>query len=290
MDYQTALRQYEGEQPVRILFENGAGAAPGAPVPVFEASFPKWPPPDTQPERWYFGPNHTLPFEKPNATAGDDRYRYDPGARPATDLSGNAVEDTWKALPPYDWQPLANGKAVAYVSDALPNDTVMIGSGSVDLWIEANAPDVDLQVTLTEVRADGKETYVQSGWLRASHRKLDKKDSTELRPRHTHSEPDAQPLPRDRFAPVRVELFALGHVFRVGSRIRISVEAPGGDRPRWKFDAIKPGHPVTVRVARSADRPSSIVLPVVPGIIVPTPPPPCPALRGQPCREYVPLS
>lgn len=27
-------------------------------------------------------------------------------------------------------------------------------------------------MTLSEVRPDGKETYVQSGWLRASHRKL----------------------------------------------------------------------------------------------------------------------
>ncbi|MFM9053726.1 MAG: CocE/NonD family hydrolase C-terminal non-catalytic domain-containing protein, partial [Solirubrobacterales bacterium] len=32
-----------------------------------------------------------------------------------------------------------------------------------------------LQVTITEVRPDGKETLVQSGWLRASHRKLDPK-------------------------------------------------------------------------------------------------------------------
>ena len=30
------------------------------------------------------------------------------------------------------------------------------------------------------------------------------------------------------------------HVFRAGSRIRISVEAPGGDRPEWKFDAALP--------------------------------------------------
>ena len=33
--------------------------------------------------------------------------------------------------------------------------------------------DTDLQVTLTEIRPDGKETYVQSGWLRASMRALD---------------------------------------------------------------------------------------------------------------------
>ena len=32
---------------------------------------------------------------------------------------------------------------------------------------------------------------------------------------------------------------------------------------------------------------SSVVLPVIPDIDVPTEIPPCEALRGQPCRDYV---
>jgi hypothetical protein len=32
--------------------------------------------------------------------------------------------------------------------------------------------------------------------------------------------------------------------------------------------------------------PSSLVLPVVPGVSVPTPQPPCPSLRNEPCRGY----
>lgn len=39
----------------------------------------------------------------------------------------------------------------------------------------------------------------------------------------------------------------------------------------------------------SAKQPSSLVLPVVPGIDIPTAQPACPSLRNQPCREYVPL-
>ena len=37
-----------------------------------------------------------------------------------------------------------------------------------------------------------------------------------------------------------------------------------------------------------AAHPSRIVLPVIPGVKVTTPLPACPALRGQPCREYQP--
>ena len=43
----------------------------------------------------------------------------------------------------------------------------------VDLWVKSTEANTDLQVSLTEVRPDGQEMYVQDGWLRASNRKLD---------------------------------------------------------------------------------------------------------------------
>ena len=48
------------------------------------------------------------------------------------------------------------------------------------------------------------------------------------------------------------------------------------------------GDGVTHAVSHSATHPSSLLLPVIPDIDVPTPLPPCPSLRSQPCREYVP--
>jgi hypothetical protein len=141
-------------------------------------------------------------------------------------------------------------------------------------------------VTISEVRPDGKETYVQNGWLRASHRKLDPNRATALHPVHTDLRTDAAPLPADQFTPVRVELFPFAHAFRAGSRLRVTIEAPGGDRPFWGFDTL--GGTPTNSIGRSAGLPSSIVLPVLAGVDVPTPLPACPGLRGQPCRTYVP--
>ncbi len=37
---------------------------------------------------------------------------------------------------------------------------------------------------------------------------------------------------------MRVGIFGVAHTFRAGSRIRISLEAPGGDRTRWAFDTF----------------------------------------------------
>jgi len=41
-----------------------------------------------------------------------------------------------------------------------------------------------------------------------------------------------------------------------------------------------------VSIALSSSMPSSLVLPVVPGLSVPTALPACPSLRNEPCRPY----
>jgi predicted acyl esterase len=163
---------------------------------------------------------------------------------------------------------------------------VALGPASVDLWLRSSAPDTDLEVTITEVRPDGKETYVQSGWLRASARKLDPATASALEPRPTYTRADASPLPAGRFSLARVEVFPFGHVFRAGSRIRLAVQAPGGNRPRWEFASLPARGRVVNQIARSGVHPSRVVLPVVPGIAVRTGLPECGALRGQPCRDY----
>ncbi|MET1002648.1 MAG: CocE/NonD family hydrolase C-terminal non-catalytic domain-containing protein, partial [Acidimicrobiia bacterium] len=153
--------------------------------------------------------------------------------------------------------------------------------GSIDLWVQADTDDVDLEVTLSEVRPDGNEVYVQSGWLRASQRALHE-DATELRPLHTHTEADAQPLASGEWNEARVELFPFAHPFRAGSRIRVTVDAPGGSRPRWTFATLEDSS--NVEVGWGGDHASRVVLPVVSGVDVPAGLPPCPSLRGQPCR------
>jgi predicted acyl esterase len=192
-------------------------------------------------------------------------------------------------IPAYDWRPLVAGTALGYATAPLVSDLVMVGPGSVDLWLRSSADDTDLQVTLSEIRPDGLETYVQSGWLRASHRKLDKKTTSKLEPRPTHLEQDAAPMP-DGFTKVRIGIFAAAHVFRAGSRIRITIEAPGGDRTRWAFDTPATGGTVANDVSRTVKQASRLVLSAIPGVEAPPGLPPCPGLRGQPCRTYEPAS
>jgi predicted acyl esterase len=156
----------------------------------------------------------------------------------------------------------------------------------VDAWIRSSRPNVDLQVTVTEVRPDGKETFVQGGWLRANERKLDRRKSRPLEPVLSLRAKDVRRLPRKRFVKVTIPLYYQGHAYRAGSRIRVIISAPNGDQPIWAFGEARPKGRAKVAIAHSKRRPSRLFLPVVPGVSVPTGLPPCPGLRGEPCRDY----
>jgi hypothetical protein len=174
---------------------------------------------------------------------------------------------------------------VIFESAPLASTQLMLGTGSVDLWINANVDDGDLEVNLTEVRPDGQEMYVQSGWLRASYRGLGP-DSTELWASPTYEEKDWKLLTPGEWTAVRVSFAGFGHAFRAGSRIRVSVDTPGDSRASWRFSLKKFGGDVLYIVGHDASHPSSVALPLLDGATVPTGYPPCPSLRGQQCRAY----
>ena len=167
---------------------------------------------------------------------------------------------------------------------------MIAGPSSLDVYLKSSRPDTDLQVTLSEVRPDGNETYVQSGWLRASHRKLNAALSTTLDSFPTHLKSDAQRLPAGKFALVRVPIFPVAHAFRAGSKIRVTITATGGERPSWAFATVDKGNARNT-VSLGGARASSLVLPVVAGANAKGTPLPGPtSLRGEPNRRYAPAS
>ncbi|MGZ4175270.1 MAG: CocE/NonD family hydrolase [Solirubrobacteraceae bacterium] len=287
--YAAALAAFQALKPVRILFDNGAGSTtPGAPYPAFEQSFSRFPLPRTQARSWYLGTRGAL-NPRPAPTARADAFTWKPGARPATSFSGDdggGPGGLWRTTPAYHWEPSPAGTAASYVTAPLAANTVVIGGGAVQLWIKASAPSVDLQATISEVRQDGKETFVQDGWVRASERKLDAAQSTLLEPVLSLRRADVAPLPAGRYTEVTVPLYYEGHAYRKGSRVRVTISAPGGDQPVWAFSELRPRGTAKVFVAHSAKLASRLVLPVVGGVSVPMGLPPCPGLRGEPCHVY----
>jgi predicted acyl esterase len=288
--YDAALSLFQSQPSIRVLFDNGGGAAPGVPYPGFERFFNRFPIPKTRPLSLFFRPNGLMSRKpaKKGAKGGSTGFTWDKAARPPTDFAGTDTGggDLWTASPSFDWRQPPAGTAASFVTPPLGRDTAIIGAGAVHAWVRASAPDVDLQVTVSEVRPDGKETYVQSGYLRASMRKLDPRKSTLLEPVLSLRREDVAKLPKGRFSKLIVPLYYQGHMYRAGSRIRVTISAPVGDQPVWAFAETVPPQNARVAVALSHKRPSRLILPQVPGISAPTPLPPCPGLRGEPCRAF----
>lgn len=221
----------------------------------------------------------------PVAVGAASSFKLDPDAGHRGIMAPGG--DVWDPLPAYDWRQPAAGYDVIMESAPIDQDLVMVGTASVDLWLRSPVDDADLEANLMEVRPDGQERFIQSGWLRASLRKLDK-SATELWPEHTYREEDLAPLVPGEWALARVGIAAFSHVLRKGSKIRVTVDTPGDSRASWQFGLKTFPSEVRYDIGHSAEHPSSLVLPVLDGVKVETPLPACPSLRAQQCRSYVP--
>jgi hypothetical protein len=289
-DYEAALAAYEDEDPVRVVFGSGHGGNEvGEPGGVFETTFEAWPPPDAEETSFYLGAGGTLQGD--GDEAGDeavDRFAFDPEAGDTTLL---AEYDTLSPGQAWRWTRFPAARSVSYITEPLEEDLVVAGQGYVDLWVGVDAPDADVQVTLSEVRADGIEYLVQNGWLRLGHRAIDESRSGGLEVVHSFTESDYAPLPEDELVQARIEIPATGHAFVAGSRLNLTVSSPGRNHVTWTFDppeGVDAG--TTYQVGHGGGTPSALVLPVVDVDYDPDPatPAPCPGLRGQACRRYQP--
>ncbi|MGH2792814.1 MAG: CocE/NonD family hydrolase [Actinomycetota bacterium] len=270
---------FEASQPhVQIWMESAIQRDGDVNVPSWSIDLPGLPAPT--PLSFYLRAGGMLSGSAPAGPEEGDSYLYplpspdvlEPGLVLGGRTSGQL---TWKV-------PVPPGGAVAYTTDALASDLVLAGPASLDLWMTTTGADTDLQVTVTEVRPDGQETYVQRGWLRASHRTLDAGRSTALRPYHTHARSDAAELTPGEPTFMRLEVFPFAHAFRAGSKLRLWLEAPTGHTGFWAFALVFP--PGVNTVLHDAEHPSRLVVGVLEGEVAEAPMPPCDSLRNQPCR------
>jgi predicted acyl esterase len=279
----TAARQdFAAQTPlVRVLFDNGAGAAgPGAIQSTYSADFSSWPPVGTE-QTYYLGRNGALQGAAP-ASKKSTTFTLDPTGRPMTSLpsSGNA----WAADPPWDWTLVPSADGIAFQTAPFTSATTIAGPATLDLWVRSSAPVEDFQATITEVRPTAStEEYVTSGFLRSSNQK-DRPDSSTLYTDPTYLPGDAENLSPTGYELVKIPIDPIVHTFRPGTELRVVISAPGGDRPIWEFDTLDNGQSATVGLGGVVA--SALAVNQVSGVEATPTLPACGSLRGEPCRAY----
>lgn len=148
--------------------------------------------------------------------------------------------------------------------------TEVTGSMNLRLWLSVeDANDADLFVGVQKYDADGvvvpllgndvEEGQVANGWLRASHRALDRARSTPTRPFHPHTE--EVPVPDGDVVEVQIEIHPSSTAFEVGERMDVVI---GGadleESGQLHFGAIADS---IVDVHTGPEHPSQLVFTVV---------------------------
>jgi predicted acyl esterase len=133
------------------------------------------------------------------------------------------------------------GDGVTFLTQPLEDETEITGPIAAKLWVSSSTQDADLFVVVRAFAPDLKEvtfqgaldahTPIAQGWLRCSHRKLDRTLTLPYRPYHTHDE--EQKLTPGQVYEVDVEIWPTCIVLPKGYRLALSVRGidyvyPGG--------------------------------------------------------------
>ena len=297
--YSAALAAFKKLPQVRVLFDNGAGTVAdwrrrprATPTPGFEQDFSSLPVAGTTARTWYFGGRdaqrhhrrrqgvNAYTSERARASAhrlrNEHRYGRAVGQRVAVEVEVEAEPDGHRGV-------LRLGAA----EDQHHRHRRRSGSPLGALVDARRRP-----AGHDQRGAPGRERDVRPERLDARERA----QARDRREQHLQAEehaaradPDVHggrrsPMPTAQFVKVVIPLYYEGHAYRAGTRIRVTIAAPNGTQPIWSFSQTEPKGTAKVSIAFSPTMPSSLILPVVPGVTVPTPLPavPEPAQRAVP--------
>jgi hypothetical protein len=189
----------------------------------------------------------------------------------------------------------ALGDGLTFLTPPMQAETEITGPVAAKLWISSDTADADLFLILRAFTPDMRElvyqgsndphTPVALGWLRASHRKLDKAKTLPHRPYHSHDE--VQPLTPGEVTELDIEIWPTSIVLPEGYRLGLSVRGrdyvwPGYEEGQARIAGrvyygvgpfrhdLKGDRPVglfggTVTVHTGPEHPSHVLLPVIPG-------------------------
>jgi hypothetical protein len=165
-------------------------------------------------------------------------------------------------------------RVLTFTSAPLEADLEIAGPIKLVLYASSTRDDMDFFVKISEQMPQSAEDraktlnpasyWITKGWLRASHRALDPKKSTEMEPYHTHSNPE--PIEPGKIYRFDISVEPMAHRFKKGNRIRL--EIVNGDSVvtdvLWTHYYI-PSKIGTDTIYHSAEHPSALTLPVMEG-------------------------
>jgi putative CocE/NonD family hydrolase len=229
-----------------------------------------WPLPETQWTKYYLSHWEGLSTEPP---------------RPAGELGAAVREpDAFTQMP---LTRTTKVERLRYMTDPLPHDVTVAGPITLTLYASIDQDDTNWIIVLKDVGPDVSvrtaregerdvptslpERELTRGWLKASYRSLDEKRSKPWAPFHKLTRDAIAPVKQGEVVEYQVQILATANQFKAGHRICLditSMDVPTGTGAMTNVEYI-PYHicsskTVTHKIYRDAERPSHLLLPIIP--------------------------
>ena len=220
----------EEEKPVRVFIDGAADWKEGEAWPFPET---RWTPFYLHNEGWL---NEHEPFDHDESTTFDDS----PGVHGSVEFwTGGIVEKT-----------------------------EVCGPIALNLFAETDADEVLWFVSLLHRNSEGIERLLTRGWLRGSHRKLDREKSRPWQPYHAHDEP--VPVPPGEVVEYSIEVRPYGIELQPGEQLGLRIKCADDEKPGDPLQAISLGHlwrsqSSVISILHNRKYPSNLVLPITKG-------------------------
>ena len=253
----------------------------------------KWPPREARPTAWYFGPDGTLTRGKPRgATATSTATAPIPTRVRSRRFPATASPSRGRCCRRTTGDRYVDGTAVAYATAPLADDVTIVGPGqrrplaALERRRHRHPGDAhrDPSRRPRDLRAERLAAREPS---QARAQALDDARAAADAPRA----PGCRPLPAGEFAQGARRALRGRRTSSAPARASASASRRRAATARaGRFDTPSTDGTVLNDVVADASAPSRLVLAVVPDVQAPPALPPCPGLRGQPCRTYVPAA
>ena len=210
------------------------------------------------------------------------RLRPEPFTPNARD--GRGEPDTFVQMPPTQTNEI---QRLRYMSDPLPEDTLVIGPMALYLHAAIDQDDTNWIIVVKDVGPDVSvhtarpgevdvprnlpERELTRGWLKASHRALDEERSKPWRPWHPLTRKAQQKIVPGEINEYAIEILSTANMFKAGHRICIditSLDLPSGLAGAHDVE-YAPYHlcsskTVAHKIYHDSARPSHLLLPIIP--------------------------
>ena len=165
-------------------------------------------------------------------------------------------------------------RGVSFETPPMAEDTEVTGHIVLNVWVSSTNDDMDIFATIRNIGPDGNDVMemgqmgeplqcVTKGWLRASHRKLDRNKSLPYRPYHAHDE--RWLLTPGEPVECQVEIIATSMVFKKGHKLRLDISpADGVGTQHFTHHHSDYNQGGTSTIHSGGDKQTYLLLPIIP--------------------------